>query len=436
MQNLTDTIVAPITASGPAAVAVIRISGSQAFNVANSVFNNWSEPTESHKALYGTFITGDDGLALPFSEGHSYTGDETVEFSIHGSPASVDSLVSQCIKAGARMATPGEFTLRAFMNGRLDLSQAEGVRATVDAQTSAQLRMANQLRQGNLTDQVKLIRKLCIQVLAMVEATTDFSEEIGDLNHEEALEKTSEAIALINNLLQTEQLTRLFQTGARLAILGLPNAGKSSLLNALLKQDRAIVTPVAGTTRDTVEEIVDLNGLPVRIIDTAGLRETPDEVEKIGVERAIQAASNADLVLYLYDASQGWTSEDERLRGLIQRPTIVVANKSDLTPDLPKNTPISAKKGTGLNHLIDQISNHFRSKNESPSFLLDRHYELLKQTKNAIEESETTFNSPELPDDLSSVALRQAVRLLGEITGETASADIIDQIFSEFCIGK
>ncbi len=432
-----ETIVAPITALAPAAVALVRISGPRAWAVAKQVFNPWPDPVRPRYAQYGRFVTGDDGLALPFAESASYTGEESVEFSVHGSLPSVDTLVQACLQAGCRLAEPGEFTLRAFMNGRIDLTQAEGVRATVEAATATQLRTANQLRSGALTDDVKQIRESCLQLLSMVEASTDFSEEIGDLDHAEAERLCQQSLQKIDRLLATEAVTRLHQNGARIAIVGLPNAGKSSLLNALLRQDRAIVTPIPGTTRDTVEETVDLNGIPVRFIDTAGLRETPDQVEQIGVERAIQASQSADLVLYLYDANTGWQAEDSRLHQSIQRPTILVANKADLNPDPPQGIPISSKTGQNLEVLIQTISSQLTGGNQDdPSYLLDRHFSLLHQAKDAITETLTTVTSPHLPDDLASVTTRQAIRVLGEITGETASADIIQEIFARFCIGK
>lgn len=441
MQNLTDLIVAPITGPGPAAVTVVRLSGPKSFLVAAQVFNPFPENPKSHRALYGRFVTGDDGLALPFAQNHSYTGDESVELSVHGSPASVRELLEACHQAGARPAGPGEFTLRAFMNGRLDLAQAEGVRATIEAQTQTQLRFANRLREGDLTRAVLEIKDLCLTVLAMVEASVDFSEEIGDLDHAAALQTCKAADQKLDELLATESVTRLHREGAVVALVGLPNAGKSSLLNALLKQDRAIVTPVPGTTRDTLEETVELDGLLVRLIDTAGLRETPDEIERQGVERARHAASHADLVLYLFDSNQGWTPEDQTLFSEFDsRPVLEIATKSDLpqppTLKKPNALPVSTKNGDGLSTLITTVSRNLLDRTEEPTPLLERHYPLLRQAQESLSEAKKVFQNPNLPDDLASVALRQAIRILGEITGETAGPDLIDQIFSKFCIGK
>ena len=306
----TQTICAPITAVG-GAVATLRLSGPRAWRIAAQVFSPWPVDVEARRALYGHFLHGDDGIALPFAEGSSYTGEESVELSVHGSAKSVQALMRACIEAGAREAQPGEFTLRAWMNGRIDLTQAEGVRATVEAQSEVQLRQANALREGRLGQEIKTWRDELTGVLAMVEASTDFGEEVGELDRPRARGRLESVRGQMQTLLASAAVRRKVQNGVQVALVGRPNAGKSSLLNALLREDRAIVTPIAGTTRDTLEESVEIYGFAVRLIDTAGLRESDDVVEQIGVQRTRVAIARADYLWFVYDASAGWTAEDE-----------------------------------------------------------------------------------------------------------------------------
>ncbi len=428
----SDTIVAPITAVG-GAVAVVRVSGPMAWEVASKVFSPWPSPVVPRSALYGVYDHGDDGLANPFAEGHSYTEEESVELSVHGSPASVGALIESCIAAGARMAEPGEFTLRAFMNGRIDLTQAEGVRDTVNAATDSQLRQANLLRDGALRDQVRAIRNDVEGILASVEASTDFSEEVGELDRSQALHLCSDVRADLLRLLDGAMAARVIREGVSIAIVGLPNAGKSSLLNAVLGADRAIVTEFPGTTRDTVEERVSLGGLLVRLIDTAGLRTTADPVESFGVERSRFALENADVVWYVYDASVGWTPEDEEAWRTIERPAIGVANKSDLAAG-DRGIEVSSILGTGIPVLTDATLGVIGA-NEKGALVNARHAPLLQEALCAIDRVAVTLTN-RVPDDLAAVDLQAAIRALGEVTGETTPPDIIDRIFRNFCIGK
>lgn len=425
-----DTIVAPITALG-GAVAVVRLSGDRSWEIAASVFRG--APFVARHAGYGMFRHGDDGLALPFTAESSYTGEESIEMSVHGSAASVRALVDACVSAGARPAEPGEFTLRAFMNGKMDLTQAEGVRDTVLAATESQLRQANMLREGKLRDEVSAIRSELIGVLAAVEASTDFSEEIGEIDKEAALHRCSEAWARVFELKQTARAARIVRHGVSIAIVGLPNAGKSSLLNAVLGSDRAIVTDVPGTTRDTVEERIDLGGTPARLIDTAGLRDTSDAVEALGVSRSRSAIANADLVWYVFDASAGWTDSDEELYGQVERPSLIVANKTDLHSS-DRGIPVSALQSKGISALLSATSDRIEPGDDG-ALVNSRHVPLLEETLEAIERAMVTLSNP-LPSDLVAVDCQAAVRFLGEITGETTPPDVIDRIFHDFCIGK
>jgi len=429
----SDTIVAPITAAG-GAVAVVRVSGPQAWAVAKGVFLAWPDPVEARRAVYGTFCTGDDGLALPFAKGASYTGEQSAELSVHGSPASVAALVEACISGGARMAEPGEFTLRAFMNGRMDLTQAEGVRDTVEAQTDAQLRQANLLRDGALRNQISDIRDSVVSILAAVEASTDFSEEVGELDSEKAKADCKAAITQIEQLLETAETARLTRHGACIAIAGLPNAGKSSLLNAVLKSDRAIVAETPGTTRDTVEESVSIGGVLCTLVDTAGLRDSDDDVERQGIERSRFAVSNADQVWYVYDSSVGWTDEDDRQLAQIEAESVVVANKIDLGGDAVRGLPVSAKTGSGLSGLLERAGG-LVANGERPALVNQRHTPLLQAASEALSRAIQTLVDG-MPEDLAAVDLQAAFRILGEITGETAAPDVIDRVFHDFCIGK
>ncbi|MBI5707769.1 MAG: tRNA uridine-5-carboxymethylaminomethyl(34) synthesis GTPase MnmE [Armatimonadetes bacterium] len=435
MRSLTDTIVAPITGPGPAPVATIRLSGPDAWKVGSQVFQPWPEHPEPMRALYGSVGEG-DALALPFAEGRSYTGEPCVEISVHGSRASVVSLVESCMRCGSRMADPGEFTYRAFMNGRMDLSMAEGVADMVLASTGRQLRQAELHRSGALRDRARAIRGVLLDALAAVEAQVDFSEEVGPLDRASLAAKIGEAITEIQSLLQTAQTGRLLREGVRIAIVGLPNAGKSSLLNAILGTARAIVTDVPGTTRDTIEEQVEFGGLLWVLTDTAGLRETGDRVESEGVARARRALDEADLVWYVYDASLGWTSQDERLITEASRPALKVANKTDLAPGSEGDLQVSALAKSGIELLFESTVSRLEIGAADDRVLIrERHAPLLQ---GAVEGAELAVQSlgSNVPLDLSAVGLQQAIQALGQVTGESGSEDLLDSIFSRFCIGK
>lgn len=431
--RLDDLIAAPITGAGKAAVCVVRLSGEGAWVALKPVFKPFPPAPESHRAYYGQVGDLDDGLVTFFGKGRSYTGQESAEISIHGSPASVRRLMDLLIQAGARLAEPGEFTWRAFANGRIDLSQAESVRDTVDAETAEQLRLAHAQREGALKREIEILRAETTRLLGEVEAHVDFSEEIGEPDEEAWLQRLLDLKSSSETLLKTAESGRILRQGLRIVILGRPNAGKSSLLNALLQSDRAIVSPTPGTTRDYIEERAELGGVPCVLIDTAGLRRSEDEIETEGVDRARQLVESADRLWYLYDSEAGWSEEDAReVSVLPEEKTLVVAAKSDLATG-EHGIGVSSTTRAGLDSLIADAKSFAP---EAGTFAVaPRHARALAAFLQSVELAATAIRES-LPYDLLSTALREAGHELGTITGESASADMIEQIFAEFCIGK
>jgi len=429
-----DTIVAPITGQPPCAVAWIRLSGPEAWEIARCIFKPWPKNPAERQAIYGRFASGDDGLAIPFSEGHSYTGESSVELSMHGSYASIRSAVEACLDAGARIAEPGEFTQRAFLNGRIDLSQAEAVRETIEAVTQTQLRQANRNREGALASEVREIRTQIAGQLAAVEASVDFAEEIGEVDRDAMLGALIEVQRRLENLRRGAKVARQVREGYRIAIIGPPNAGKSSLMNRLLGSERAIVTAIPGTTRDFMEERADFDGVPVVLVDTAGLRESDDEVERIGMERAIQRAREADAVWFVYDGTVGLTDEDYELCASIGVIPEYLSNKADLGYAMGVGMPISAATGAGIDHLIESVRGEVLR--HAPEIAInERHASLIDQALATLGELVRSLRY-DVPDDLLSVFLNDLLATLGRITGDTAEEDLLERIFHDFCVGK
>jgi tRNA modification GTPase len=433
MSSVFDTIVAPITGNQRAAVAWIRICGPEAFRVARAVFPGLPEEPESHRAIYGRYATGDDGLALPFAEGRSYTGDQTAELSLHGSPASVRALLGACQAAGARFALPGEFTQRAFLNGRLDLSQAEAVRDTVDAETDLQLAAANQLREGELRREITAMSDRVRKLLAAVEASVDFAEEIGELDRPSTLLEVEQLQLRTGELLRRAKRGLILRDGLRIALVGRPNAGKSSLMNALLGANRAIVTDIPGTTRDFIEEKVDLGGIPCVLVDTAGLRATLDPIEAEGISRTREMESRADRTWYLYDAVQGWTPEDEAEIARLGPKTDRIATKIDLL-----STPVEGVSSVtceGIGALVAKLKAAVDWDDHAAPPIPPRHEPILERVMTALNLAAEGLRN-DYPDDLLSSAFREILAALGEITGETLAEDMVARMFADFCIGK
>lgn len=452
----TDTIVAIATPPGEGGIGIVRVSGSEAFAIAEQLFERrGSQPLQSHRAHFGAIVdpaTGmviDRALLLPFRAPRSYTGEDVAEFHCHGSPYLLRRVITLATRAGARVADPGEFTLRAFLNGKLDLAQAEAVADLVRARSQAQLRSALALHEGALSKQVHDLNNELLRLLAMVEAHIDFSEEIGELDPRTLTPPLNRLLQQLESLLQGARAGRLLRDGARVAIVGRPNVGKSSLLNALLGEERAITTEIPGTTRDTLEESLMIEGIPVVILDTAGLRESRDVVERIGIERARAAAEHADLILFVYDlTAPDWDADRALLSTLPElTPKVRVGNKTDCaTPQrcarareyFSDTVLLSARTGAGLEALKQAILRALelqRIGEETPTLTHQRHIQAVESACHALQSAHAALMQG-YPPDLMAVDLRAAWLALGAITGETADETLVQRIFRDFCIGK
>lgn len=432
--GLSDTIAAVATAPGAAGVGIVRVSGPNAHAVADAVFRGRQRPSRvaGGRFLYGQFVSGgevlDDGLCLVFRAPHSYTGEDVIEFQSHGSPAVLAALLSVVLLAGARAARAGEFTLRAYLNGRLDLTQAEAVMNLVQAHTDTSRRQATLGLSGALAQRVEGIAARITRTLAALAAMLDYPEE--GVPEEERLEPLQQALSELDELLSSAQAGRIATRGARLALLGRPNAGKSSLLNALLGYERSIVTPIAGTTRDYLEAQLELAGVPITLVDTAGLRETADQIEAQGVRQARLLAENADLVLSLEDGSQ----PREPLDLPAGVATIALQTKTDLGAlwHDPALLPVSAATGEGLPELRERISSALLGNSSRAEAWLttERQSDAVRRARQHVA---AALN---LPDDLAAFELEEALHALAELTGRDVQEDVVDAVFSNFCVGK
>ncbi len=457
-----DTICAVATAVGEGGIGIIRISGPQAVAVVNPVFRGvrgkMAADLLSYQAAYGHIIDPaagaivDEVLLLVMRTPRSYTREDVVEIHCHGGPVPLRKILALIVDEGARLAEPGEFTKRAFLNGRLDLSQAEAVIDIIRAKTDLSLKMAVGHLAGNLSQEIRSLRSDILQMIAHLEASIDFPEEdIEELAAEQVAAGTQQVIGRIAKLLDTAHTGRILREGLETVIIGKPNVGKSSLLNALLREKRAIVTDIPGTTRDVIEEYVNIRGIPLKIMDTAGIRETADVVEKIGVERARELIQRADLILVLLDISTALSAEDrDILDQLPDKQAIILVNKTDLPPMLEideitarapgkKILKISVLEGFGLDELENTIGEMVYSGDiqQAEGAFVDnvRHANILATAKQYLEEVLNTAQMS-LPLDCLVVDLRAAWEKLGEISGDTVNEDIIDQIFRQFCLGK
>lgn len=431
---IDDTIAAVATPIGEAGLAVIRLSGPYAYTIADKLFKG-RKPSEAptHTALYGHILDIDEVILTTFRAPKSFTGEDTIEISCHGGILVTKLILDAILNTGARLAHPGEFTRRAFLNGRIDLTQAEAVADLISSRTELALKAANEQLAGSLAKRINKLRDELVLVLAHVEAHIDFpDEDISPDTKDQLLNKLRHANATIEQLLKTAPEGQILRRGIRIAIVGKPNAGKSSLLNQLLARDRAIVSPIAGTTRDTIEETANIRGIPVIFIDTAGLRESTDIIEQEGIRRSRESIDRADLVLVVIDQTN---PELE----LPNKKHLIVLNKSDLAQSNIKGIPISCATGEGLEELKDAIKAAVWSgdigSEMSEVMINARHEEALTRAKREID---LTIAALEANDsiELAAMDLRLAVNAIGEIVGKTSTEDLLDAIFSQFCLGK
>ena len=457
---MDKTIAAISTAMSASGIGIVRISGDEAMEVISRIYrskngNKDIKKVKSHTIHYGFIYDGeevvDEVLVMIMKGPHTYTGEDTVEIDCHGGVYAMKRVLETVLKNGAEIAEPGEFTKRAFLNGRLDLSQAEAVMDVIQAKNSMALKSSVEQLKGSVLRAVKEIRSKLIYHIAYIESALDDPEHISlDGYPQELLEVVEKERKEISELLKTADDGRMIQEGIKTVILGKPNAGKSSLLNYLVGEDRAIVTEIAGTTRDILEEYISLNGITLRVIDTAGIRDTEDVVEKIGVGKARQMAEDADLILYVVDSSMPLDENDQEIMELLKgRKSITIYNKTDLTPVvdmefLKEKTaspviPVSAVEETGIGQLEDEIRRMFfqgeLSFNDEVYITNARHKAALEE---ALESLKLVKNSIEMgmAEDFFSIDLMNAYESLGRIVGESVGEDLVNEIFSKFCVGK
>ena len=448
MTNLQDTITAPATPAGVSALAVVRVSGPDAITIVDKCFTKSIIKADGYTIHYGHIIDGDtrvdEVLASVFRNPHSYTGEDSVEISGHGSPYITRRIIETLLKNGARMAEPGEFTMRAFLNQKLDLAQAEAVADMISSNSEASLQMAlNQMR-GGFSKDIAILRQELIDFAALIELENDFGEEDVEFADREKLKSLiATLLTQIEKLRSSFAAGNVLKNGINTVIAGKPNAGKSTLLNALLNEERAIVSDIAGTTRDTIEEVFTLNGIQFRLIDTAGLRESTDTIEQIGVGKTKESMSKAELLVYLFDISI--TSPTELAAELKLLPqmdqTILVANKAERgeckPADWPENTVFISAKNKDIGPLIkelERVASHYELGNETVVNNA-RHADALAKSSEALQKVLDGIDT-ELTSDMVALDIRNALYQLGLITGEVTNDEVLDSIFTRFCIGK
>ena len=453
----SDTIVALATARGKGAIAVIRLSGPEAITIADNLFHGKSlTDQDTHTLHFGTLREAgkilDEVVVSLFKAPHSYTKENVVEISCHGSDYIVEQIVKATLRQGARLAQAGEFTKRAFLNGQLDLAQAEAVADLIASDSHLSHEVAMKQMRGGFSQEIKTLRAQLIHFASMIELELDFGEEDVEFADRTALQNLIHNIQkLVRSLLKSFEFGNVIKNGVPVVIVGKPNAGKSTLLNALLNEEKAIVSDVAGTTRDFIEDEINLEGISFRFIDTAGLRETTDKVEAIGVERTLQKVEEASLVLYLFDVQtttpEELAAETQALQLAGTKTLLAVANKIDTlaTPDLTAyqaiadTVSISASKGQGMEalkqKLIGKVKRHQLDTSDQTIVTNLRHYQSLENTNAALDDVLQGI-ALDISGDLLASDIRRALYALGEITGEITTDDLLENIFTKFCIGK
>ena len=458
--SLSDTIAAIATAISPqqGSVGIVRLSGDRAVAIARQIFSaGGKQAWETHRILYGyvknpsTNTVIDESLLLIMKAPRSFTREDVVEFHCHGGIMAVQQVLNLCLEQGARLAEAGEFSLRAFLNGRIDLTQAESINDLVGAKSAQAAQSAIASLRGKLAQSLKYLRGKCLNVLTEIEARIDFEDDLPPLDVEWVKSEITDVSRESQQILATADRGELLRTGLKVAIVGRPNVGKSSLLNAWSRSDRAIVTDLPGTTRDVVDSQLVVGGIPIQVLDTAGIRETEDVVEKIGVERSRQAAQSADLVLMVIDASVGWIEKDAEIYGTVcDRPVILVVNKIDLANDPPQpplkrgenlipTVKTAASQNQGIEDLelaiLQSIQQDAIAAANLDVAINQRQKACLIRVVQSLDNVQITIAN-QLPLDFWTIDLRDAISAIGEITGEEVTESVLDQIFSRFCIGK
>ncbi len=456
---MSNTIAAISTAPGIGGIGIIRISGDECFYVLEKIFKQKNpqkiEEIKGYTIKFGNIIDEnkniiDEVLVSYFKAPKSYTTENMCEINSHGGVVIMNKILDLCIKNGAEIAEPGEFTKRAFLNGRMDLSQAEAVIDVINAKTDKEAKISLEQLEGNLSQKITKIRKIIISTMADIEATIDYPEyDLEEVTNVRILNTLNEVEKLLISLENSFYNGKILREGIKVAIIGRPNAGKSSLLNVILNEERAIVTDIEGTTRDTIEEYISIDGVPLKIIDTAGIRNANDEVEKIGVEKAIEISKSSDIVIAIFDVSRELNEEDKKILDLLKdKNAIILLNKIDLKVSIDTNIfekmdkpiiNISTKTKEGIDELYNEISKMFKLKeiaNDGETIVSNvRHKNIIiNSRKNLLKAKETIENN--MPIDIISTYLKEIIEELGKITGETVTEDVIAEIFSKFCLGK
>ena len=462
MQTEFDTIAAISTAPGEGAIGIVRISGDLAISIASSIYQCGTKQLEeqkTHTIHYGHIVDPKSGevydevMVSVLRAPKTFTREDIVEINCHGGIVAINRVLQLVLRMGARLAEPGEFTKRAFLNGRIDLSQAEAVMDLIRAKTDKSMQLAMRQLDGQLSHLIQNLRQEILNTLAQVEVNIDYPEydDVEEMTLQLLREKTQQVLQGIRTLLNTASQGKILRDGLKTAIVGRPNVGKSSLLNVLLREEKAIVTDIAGTTRDTIEEYVNVRGVPLQLIDTAGIRETDDVVEKIGVERSRKALKEADFVLLLLNQSETLQEEDIRLlettKGMKR---IILFNKTDLPSNLSTEdiapyaneeeiVTTSMLNKEGIDQLEEKIAGYFfqGQMNERDATYLSntRHIALLEKAEQALVEVQNGIEM-EMPVDLIQIDFTRAWDLLGEITGDSVQDELLTQLFSQFCLGK
>ena len=451
-----STIVAISTSPGIGGIGIIRMSGPESFEILNKCFKPKSKNgIKGYSIKYGNIVDDkgniiDEVLVSYFIAPKSYTTENMCEINSHGGTVVMNKILDICLRNGAVMAEPGEFTKRAFLNGRIDLSQAEAVIDIINSKTDKESKIAIEQLEGNLSEKISNIRKKVVSILADIEVTIDYPEyDVEEVTESKISDFLKEIDKLLAELEKTFYNGKILKEGVKVAIIGKPNAGKSSLLNLILNEERAIVTDIEGTTRDSIEEFINVDGIPLKIIDTAGIRNAKDEVEKIGVEKSLKICDDSDIVLAIFDISKKLDEEDEKLLEIIKdKKAIIILNKIDLESNVDIKTleklekPIiqmSVKNKDGVDNLYDKISEMFKLNEIAIDGELivsnNRHKSLIINARNNLKKAQDVIEK-KMPVDIISSYLKEIIEELGKITGDNVTEDVINEIFSKFCLGK